>query len=400
MSLNSPKYEAFDPARDLQCDGSFRVPSWLAACGLVAVSPERTIPAAGVPGPAHVRYSVAAKSSTGRPLRGGFARIAGAGGREILCAGNEKGELYFFELRGNTPVVCGRIALQGTILCSPLFHEGLLFCATGEGMLYAIRTTISDEGGPLRNSIEWQKKMKKGMMTSPAALPGIVLVAPMDGLYGLSVDGGPGRSPGTALWGATLGGTMSTPCVHGDTILMGTEDRRLMAFEVSSGRLTAKWECALTAACRSTPVYAAASGLVSAVTIDGTLFSAGAADGGRRWSFRPLSPSPGGAAVAAFNGGECFLLGTEKGMFYCIDARGGKAWEYDAGAGIRTEPLVHDGNVFFGAGSDRFICLDVSTGREVSVLSVEGEVSARPVVSGNIVVFGTTAGFIYAVVPG
>ncbi|HPS57899.1 MAG TPA: PQQ-binding-like beta-propeller repeat protein [Spirochaetota bacterium] len=398
MSLNPRKHEAFDPARDLQCDDSFRVPPWLGACGLLAAVSQRVTDAG--PSAEHETYRIAAKTSSGRPLRGGFARIEGIYGPDIFCAGNENGELYFFELRGDTPVVSGRITLSGTIFSRPLFHEGLLFCVTGEGMLYAIRTNPGAEGGPLRNSIEWQKKMKKGIMTAPAALPGVVLVAPLDGLYGLASGSGPGKAAGTVLWGASISGTMSTPCVYENTILIGTEDRRLMAFDSGSGRLAGKWECELGAPCRTTPAVAPAAALASAVTIDGTLFCADAEHGKIRWSFRSDSPAPGGVAAGAVPGGECFLFGTEKGNFYCIDTNGRKSWEYIAGGSIRIEPLIHEGMVFFGAGENRLVCLEVSSGRQVSVLRIEGEVSAKPVVAGNSLVFGTTAGYICVAVPG
>lgn len=399
MSLAPPKHEAFDPARSLKCDASFRVPSWLGACGLLASAPPRVTSSAKMPAAVHYKYTVSAGTSSGSPLRGGFTRIEGTGGKDIFCAGNEKGELYFFELRGGTAVVCGRITLAGTIISRPLFHEGLLFCATGEGTLYAIRTTLSTEGGPLRNSIEWQKKMKKGIMTAPVALPGVVLVAPLDGIYGLSSGSAAGIAAGTALWGASISGTMSTPCVYENTIIIGTEDRRLMAFDTGSGRLAGKWECELGAPCRTTPAIAPAAGLVSAVTIDGTLFCVNAVDGGRRWSFRSGSPAPGGVAAGVKSGGDCFLFGTEAGIFYCIDINGRKVWEFSAGGSIRTEPLFHDGMVFFGAGANSLVCLDIDSGREVSVMRIEGEVSAKPIAAGKSLVFGTTAGYICVAVP-
>lgn len=399
MSLNPRKHEAFNPARDLRCDDSFTVPLWLDACGLLSAASPSVAVSAAVPVPVRKKYTIAAKTSCGKPLRGGFARIAGIDGRDIFCAGNEKGELYFFELRAGAPAVTGRIALTGTIVSRPLFHEGLLYCATAEGILYAIRTSASDQGGPLRNSIEWQKRMKKGIMTAPAALPGVVLVTPLDGFYALASGTVPGKAAGTALWGASISGTMSTPCIHENTILIGTEDRRLMAFDCGSGRLAGKWECELGAPCRTTPAFAETAAVVSAMTIDGTLYCAGAEDGRRRWNFRSGSPAPGGVITGIYSGSECFLFGTESGTFYCIDTNGRKAWEYAAAGSIRTEPFFHEGMVFFGAGTGALVCLDVSSGREVCVLGIEGELSAKPVIAGDVLVFGTNAGHICVALP-
>lgn len=398
MSVVPVKREAFNPDRDLRCDVTFRVPAWVGACGLMAAPSHGTNPAAATVRE-HKKFRIAAAVPAGNPLRGGFARISSIDNRDIFCSGNEKGELSFFELRGNTPSIAGRIKLQGTIVSRPLFHEGLLFCATGEGTLYAIRTKAGDEGGPLRNSIEWQRKMKKGIMTSPAALPGVVLVAPLDGLYGLASGAVSGTAAGTALWGASISGTMSTPHVYENTIIIGTEDRRLMAFDAVSGRLSGLWECEISAPCRTTPAVAAAAGLVCAVTIDGTLFSAGLLDGRRMWNFRSGSPAPGGVAAGTTRSGECFLFGNEKGIFYCIDTEGRKKWDYMAPGSIRTGPLVYEGVVFFGAGENSLVCLDAVSGVELSVMRIEGGVSARPVVAGNRLLLGTTAGYICVVVP-
>ena len=395
MSINSRGIpEAFDPARDLQCDGSSCVPSSVETPGLSAAALSPDNPAA--PGLKRGKFRIAATASVGRPLRGGFAKLEGLEGRELFCSGNEKGELYFFELRDMLPVITGRIVLQGAISARPIFHEGLVFCVTGEGGIYAIRTTPGDEGWPLRNSIEWRKKMKKGIMTAPVAAPGPVLITPYNGFYALSAAGSGGTSAGAALWGASINGTMSTPCFYENIILIGTEDRRLMAFGCGHGKPEGRWERGIDAPCRTSPAVAPAAGVAAAVTIEGTLFCAEIADGKRRWNFRADSPVPGGVAAGCRPAGECFFFGTESGIFYCMDMQGRVVWEFNAGGSIGTEPLFHEGMVFFGAGENRLVCLDVSSGRELSGLEVEGKVSTRPMVTGSGLLFGTTAGKIYS----
>ena len=91
--------------------------------------------------------------------------------------------------------------------------------------------------------------------------------------------------------------------------------------------------------------------------------------------------------------------------FHCLDAIPGKPyWEFDAGRGSRSSPMVADGIVYFGTRDGRLLGLDVETGQQVWQFQADKYIASSPVIVDETIYFGSgdawgfdTDGWLYAV---
>lgn len=395
-TLNIRKLEGFNPERDL-----VRVDS----AGIPPVPPSSGI--YNSPGPAAVRQPAlnisvqgSAAVNTGSPVHGGLVPVPSSEGRIILAGATERGDLLFFEPRGDGLAVTGKIALSGTITTPLSYGSGLLFCVTAEGLVCAVETLFGDDlPGGLKNRVAWQRKMKKGAVSGPLAGDGFILVSQLDGIYALLASGDRGKAPGSVLWGASLTGAVLCPDIHESMILAGTEDRRLILFDYSADQPVVRWQCDLSGPCRSAAALCGEHGLAAAGTVDGYVYCAGSAAGDRKWSFNAGSPVLSGITADTSSGPGCFFFGTENGVFYSLDQGGRRVWQTGTGAGISSGALVRNGLVCFGCG-DELLCLDAASGSVLFRFRTEGAVSGRPAESGGSIYFGTVRGTVYRLITG
>ena len=395
-TLNIRKLEGFKPERDLPRADSAGVPPVSPSSG----TDNTPGPAAALKPVLNVSVLNSAAVSTGSPVHGGPVFVPSSEGRTVLACAAGRGGLLFFEPRGDGLALTGKIALSGTITTTPSYGSGLLFCVTAEGLVCAVETTFGDDlPGGLKNRIAWQRKMKKGAVTGPLAGDGFVMVSQIDGIYALSSSGDRGKAPGSVLWGASLTGAVFCPDIHDAMILAGTEDRRLILFDYTADQPVIRWQCDLGGPCRSAAALCGELGLAAAGTVDGYVYCAGSADGGRKWSFNAGSPVLCGITSDTSSGPGCFFFGTEKGIFYSLDHGGRRVWQTGTGAGISSAALVRNGLVCFGCG-DELLCLDAASGSVLFRFRADGIITGRPAEYGGSIYFGTVRGTVYRLITG
>ncbi|HOP62496.1 MAG TPA: PQQ-binding-like beta-propeller repeat protein [Spirochaetota bacterium] len=336
---------------------------------------------------------------TGGAIHSGFTKIELPSGRVVFAATNLKGELFFFEPDGEGLKVSGKITLQGSLYSPPVYHDGIIYCVAREGGAFAIDTGLKGaQGEPdlLSGRVIWKKRTKKGIFTEPVITGKVLLVTPLDGIYGFDAFNGPDRKIGEVLWGLSINGTVSTPVVNSGMLVIGSEDKKLRGFDYGGSRLKASWEYELSGACRVKPYVSERSMQVVAGTIDGFIYSVARDTGTYKWNFVVKAPVLSPVVAAEINGAEHFLFGADNGLFYALNATGKKVWSFATKGKIRTEALVHEGRVYFGSEDNSFYALDLRTGKPVFTCRVDGNIYGKPVVHEGRIYFGATDGFIHS----
>ncbi len=337
---------------------------------------------------------------TGGAIHASCSRMELNDGRVIFSAANIKGQIVFFEPDGDGLRECGGAAVQGSLYTQPAYSSGILYCVAREGAAYAIELSTGElkaGDGSVSGEIIWQKKMNKGIFTGPVATGKVLIVTPADGIYAFDAFNGPERRIGAILWGESINGVVSTPVINSGMLFIGTEEKKLLAFDYSGTKLKKTWEYIMGGACRTKPFVSEKSGQVVAGATDGIVYSVAREKGEYRWNFIVNAPVLSPVVSAQTGNGECLLFGADNGMFYSLDQQGRKVWEFRAKGKIRTEALVHEGRVYFGSEDNSLYALDVASGRQVFRFQADGNVYATPVVHEGRLYFGSTDGFIHSV---
>lgn len=387
--------KGFDPKTALAVDESF---TRLMKTGDDMLGDEADDFAAETPGNGNSGKECGALR-TGGAIHSGFAKIELKSGRVVFAATNLKGELFFFEPAGEGIKVSGKIILQGALYSPPVYNDGIIYCVAREGGAFAVDTGLKEaQGEPelISGRIIWQKRTKKGIFTEPIATGKVLLVTTLEGIYAFDAFNGPDRKIGEVLWGLSINGTVSTPVVNAGSIFIGSEEKKLLAFNYGSAKMQKLWEYDLSGACRTKPLVSEKSRQVVAGTIDGFLYSVDRQSGTYKWSFVVNSPvlSP---VVACETGGEEFLFfGADSGFFYSLNSEGKKIWEFRTNGKIRTEALIHEGRVYFGSEDNTFYSLDIKSGKQIFSFRIDGNIYGKPLIHDGRVYFGSTDGFIHA----
>ena len=337
---------------------------------------------------------------TGGAIHSGCIRLPNKINREIYAAANIKGEIFFFE-QGKTALhAVSKVTLQGAIYTSPVFSEGILYCAVKDGTVYAVDTGLCSsnaESEGIRNKLLWQKKMKKGILAEPVLAGKFLIITSLDGIYAFDISNPYDKNSGIPVWGVSINGTVSTPAVDSGMLFIGSEDRRLFGFDYGGSRLQKLWDYELSGACRMKPCVSQSGYYVAVSTTDGFIYAIDKKTGTYMWKFAVKSPVIGNITSGIINGNEQIFFGSDAGIFYCLDSSGRHVWDFKAEGMIRTEPVINNGLIWFGSADSNLYALDIVTGRETFKFKIEGGIYGKPVISGDRIFFGSTDGYIHSI---
>jgi len=149
-------------------------------------------------------------------------------------------------------------------MVQPIVHEGLVFAASQEGKVYAIRDTDG--------STAWEADLPGGSVASGAASGNVVVfVSVRGGVYGYNV------ADGKVLWEVQTGRSITgAPCLLGDRVYVANHAGMVYAIHAETGRML--WKSArLGAAVQGSP--AATAEAVYAVAEDLKVYKLNASDG-------------------------------------------------------------------------------------------------------------------------
>src|SRR5215469_5622575 len=284
----------------------------------------------------------------------------------------------------------------GPIFSSPVAGLGMLYIASTDGYLYALR---QDSG-----VIAWRARLGDLLTDATPALEGQVLFVSVHGtalealnahtgqVYWTFETGEKIQAPplvvgsrlliasrmtlwaldaasGRLLWkfhrGASAWPTTGSPAVAGNVVYIGLgTGSQLWALDLTGGHILWSFDTGD----RITSEALVATDAIYIATWHGRIFALNRAGGAKRWVYSLNAKSRQsivdgvGGSMALANGR--LYVGDYRGVISCIDALHGKlSWRFATGAQVLATPVVTAGQVYVGSGDGTFYALDTQTGR-------------------------------------
>jgi MYXO-CTERM domain-containing protein len=216
--------------------------------------------------------------------------------------------------------------------------DGTVYVGSDDNRLYAL--------DPGDCTVKWTVQTGGDVASSPAVGgDGTIYVGSNDNkLYAV-------RPTGSLKWTFTTGGNVeSSPAIsaNGQTVFVGSHDRRLYALDAQSGALI--WSANLGSIVRGSPVLGADGTIY--VGADDDLFALRPADGSVLWSRRP-----GGDvnAAPAIDAAGTVYVGSTSGKVFALDGQtGNEIWSFATGAPVRSSPAIGiNGALYVGSDDDK-----------------------------------------------
>ncbi|MBO3750423.1 PQQ-binding-like beta-propeller repeat protein [Streptosporangiaceae bacterium NEAU-GS5] len=303
-------------------------------------------------------------------------------GDKELYVGSMDGCLYILD-----PVLGShlrRVQTGDAILARPLYHDGHVFAASTDGLLYIVDR--DDDDGAVRT-------LRIGGIGSSN------LVIGAGGVHFAATDG-----TLVSIWPhdgtvsrATIGDAMgSTPVYAEGRIHVGTT-AGLAAYEIAGDGLSHLWTTGDADLSGCWPVH-----------VDGIIYSGGtnatnqpivcaldAGTGRQRWTV----PTRGLVAGEPAFAGSTLFCADDLGTVMALDAATGRQrWLTELPAGVDAGPTFHDDSVYVGCRDGRLYALDAADGGRLWKFATRGPITRTPPLVGNgFVYFGSADGHVYAI---
>jgi len=274
-------------------------------------------------------------------------------------------------------------------LSSPVVGEGVVYFGSGDGNVYAFKTTDGAQ--------QWKFKTGDVVHSSPALVDGVLYVGSWDrNLYALDAKSGAEK------WRFTTGddpdahnqiGIQSSPAVADGVVYFGCRDSHLYAVEATSGKKL--WEIPTNGSWVVNSPAVRAGRVYFATSDSGQMMEADAKTGKilRQISLKGW-PSFSSPSLA----GDMLYMGSTGGWLNAIDlAKGEVAWRQmtESAKKLAPEYTKPDGSADYFKPFTSSFADDMYIG--YGKLLELGEVLSSPVVDDDTVYFGSTEGAMYAV---
>jgi len=342
----------------------------------------------------------AASLRVGGPVSAGLVSIVTADGAAVLIACDTAGGVYVFSPGRGTPAVLMKFKIPGSIVKKPAYADGIIYIATREGLLAAVNTGLggsSGEGAKPAPQMMWQKKLPKGVLTEPLATGKILVVAALDGLYAFEAyyKDAENKAIGKEMWRQPVNGTTSSPSMEGGIIYLGSEEKKMYAFEYGGDKVRPAWSFDANAQIRCRPFVAQKVGFLLFSSMDGSVYCVDRAQKKLRWVFIVKAPVYSSVVSAVVDNTELFYFGADDGFFYCVNPQGKEVWKFKTNGKIRTDALCHEGAVYFGSEDNNLYALNARSGKLIFKYSTDGNINGTPVIVDSQLYFGSTDSFVH-----
>ncbi|MFC6720891.1 PQQ-binding-like beta-propeller repeat protein [Natrialbaceae archaeon GCM10025810] len=216
-----------------------------------------------------------------------------------------------------------------------------------------------------------------------------------DTLYAGSDDGtlhAVDRESGDEEWATDVGGEIdSTPTIHDDLVILGTEDSgQVKAYDAETG--DEEWTYSTGDDVDSSPTVA--DGTVYVGSDDDDLHAVDAETGDEEWTYSTGDDVDSSPTVAD----GTVYVGSWDDDLHAVDAEtGDEEWTYSTGDDVRSSPTVADGTVYVGSHDDNLHAVDAETGDEEWTYSTGDLVRSSPTVADGTVYVGSDDDDLHAV---
>jgi len=285
----------------------------------------------------------------------------------------------------------------GPLWASPVVAGGVAYIGDAAGTFHAVEVAT---GKP-----RWTHAAGGAMYGTAAVTKTLVYVVADPGTL-LALD----RKTGREIWKVALGTAetprvlpgknafewdylAAVPLVHGDALYAGAADSVFRALDPRTGR--ERWRFATHGKIRGGA--AADDRRIYFGSLDGFVYALDRASGALAWKFDTGSPVTYGPLIA---NGRVVIGTRDRSTLFALDAGDGKpAWSsFWWMSWIESTPALVDGVLYVGSSdSQRVRALDPATGAARWVRHVGGWTWGTPLVSGDLVYYGTVGAAEYFV---
>jgi serine/threonine-protein kinase len=245
---------------------------------------------------------------------------------------------------------------------------------------------VAEEALPLPLEKRWEFATGGAInMSSPAVVGGTAYIGSQDGkLYAVDI------ATGRQRWAFNAGGRVeSSPAVAQGVVYFGAHNGKVYAVDAVRGEKL--WEFATGDKVESSP--AVIDGVVYIGSDDRRLYALDASTGRQKWAFQAEQRIFSSPAVVA---GTVFI-GADDSKLYALDvSTGAKRWEFLTGWGVGSSPTVARGTVYVGSLDNKVYALDAQAGAKRWEFATGGGVLSSPAVTGGTVYVGSLDGQVYA----
>ncbi len=232
----------------------------------------------------------------------------------------------------------------------------------------------------------WSALTQSSILSSPAVVNGRVYVGSLDkSLYAFDV------STGKQSWAYPTGGQIwSSPAVVDGVVYVGSDDHNLYALDATTGSL--KWLYPTRDAIQSSPVVA--NNIVYVGSFDHQLYAFEVSTGAKVWSHQTQASIYSSPAIAY----GVVYIGSEDHTLYALDAATGlPKWSYMTGWKIDSSPAVANGIVYIASFDKMLYALDAARGLlKWSYAIGDFTFGSSPAVAYGIVYMASNDGKLYA----
>lgn len=388
----------FDPKKDLLVNEKFNLNKLNLSSDALSDLESEDLNPEGSTDSGKERYSY----KTGGSIRAGILKISTPQNKTLLLVSNKSGEIYLLSRVQDKLKPEMKFKINGSIIRTPVYVDGIIYCTTRQGVVYAINTGFADgdEKAPAaKPEVLWQKKMKKSILTEPIATGKLLIVTSLEGIFGFEAYYQPGTPPsiGRPLWHKALGGVVSSPMLNSGIIYIGTEDKQILGLEYGGSKINPLWAYKANEAVRNKPAISQQGENILAASLDGSVYCLNAQSGKLKWIFLTQSPVYSTIVSSVIGGKEYFYIGADNGVFYCVNAFGKKVWQYKTNGKIRTEPIIEEGIIYFGSEDNHFYSLNIKNGKLIHKFRTDGNINGKPLLIDNVIFFGSTDTFVHGI---
>ena len=357
--------------------------------------------------------------------------LQGSGIGDWPVFGYDPGHTGYVNLLASPHILQGKVLWSkrlGPIFSSPVAGLGMLYIASTDGYLYALKQNSG--------TVVWRARLDDNLTDATPALEGQVLFVAYHSKMLEALDAYTGKvywifnasekiqapplivgsrvlfvslttlwtldaTSGRLIWkfhhGASGWPTTSAPTLASNTVYVGLgSGTQLWALALNDGQLLWSFDTGD----RITSAALVKDDTVYIATWHGSIFALNRLSGALRWyyslnlkSSKNLVDGVGGSMALA--DGRLYV-GDYRGLILCIDAmRGTLSWKYATAAQILATPVVASGRVYVGSDDGNFYALDTRTGRPAWHYAT-GEIRGSASLANGHLFVGSLNGMVYA----
>lgn len=333
-------------------------------------------------------------------ITAGLTSISGPNGGNFFLCLNHRGEVILFEMENGKIRPCWNLSIAGAFYRGAVVVDQVAFVVTKQGLLSGIHLRWDDNGRPAEPEIIWQRALNQTVFSKPTTTGKVLLVATMNSIHAYDCYmGGYGETGkmGKKLWEERIAGSVSSPEFGQGRVFIGCEDRHVYSYSYSTDNLSTAWKFKTDGQIRSKPYLTQKGNYLLVGSMDGVLYALEPNSGQVLWSFPARSPIHSDIVSYLEGNDEYFLFGTDGGVVYCLNLYGKEQWKFATNGRVRSEFLIHEGNVFFGSEDNSLYGLNKLTGKPTIKYSTDGNINGAPIVFQNRLFVGSTDSFVHGI---